>query len=121
MFDFFKELPGQEARTTSELEPPERSINFVGTQMYEEWVRVGILLCSVLSDQDRKTSFGFPSAWKVSCHLGKQIKMVRIVEAKKRWNNNHLWSSVGFEEGDGRDACCPGMQQSRTMGSEAEI
>ena len=36
MFDFFKELPGQEARTTSELEPPERSINFVGTQVYEE-------------------------------------------------------------------------------------
>ena len=27
MFDFFKELPGQEARIISEIEPPERSIN----------------------------------------------------------------------------------------------
>ena len=73
--------------------------------------------CCVLSSQTRIERLGFPSAWEVSHRLGKQIEMVGIVEAKKRWNNNYLWSSVGFEE-EGRDACCPGMQQSRATGRD---
>ena len=41
MFDFFRELPGQEARTISELEPPECSINLVGTQMMKNELELG--------------------------------------------------------------------------------
>lgn len=52
--------------------------------MHEKGVRVGVLSCSVLSDQDRKTSLGFHSAWEVSHHVEKQIEMVGIVEEKKR-------------------------------------
>lgn len=52
--------------------------------MHEKGVKVGVLSCSVLSDQDRKTSLGFPSAWEVSHHVEKQIEIVVIVEEKKR-------------------------------------
>lgn len=84
MFDFFKELPGQEARIISELS--QQSIasahQLVGTQMHEKGVRVGVLSCSVLSDQDRKTSSSIQL--ESLYHVEKQIEMVGIVEEKKR-------------------------------------
>lgn len=85
MFDFFKELPGQEARIISRARASQSIASthqLVGTQMHEKELELGCY--RVLSSQTRIERLLLDSIQQeVSHHVEKQIEMVGIVEERK--------------------------------------